>query len=68
MKAIKKITLVSNGDDYQILFTANNKNSSIIKSLFKRNNIKITKVGKIIKKRGLQDYSKLKHTPRKVIL
>ena len=53
-KNIVKINyLLTSGDDYEILFTANNKNSSIIKSLFKRNNIKITKVGKIIKKRGI---------------
>ena len=45
--------LLSAGDDYGLLFTANAKNSSIINRLAKNNNIKITKVGKIIDKKGL---------------
>ena len=36
-----------NGDDYQILFTAPQKNRSLIKSMGKRMNQKITKIGKI---------------------
>jgi thiamine-monophosphate kinase len=36
-----------NGDDYQILFTAAQKNRSLIKSIGKRMNQKITKIGKI---------------------
>ena len=45
--------LLSAGDDYELLFTAQSRNSSTISRLAKNNNIKITKVGKIIEKRGL---------------
>ena len=37
----------SNGDDYQILFTANPSKSRIISKFSKTLNIKITKIGKI---------------------
>ncbi len=43
-----KINLVSNGDDYQILFTANKKKSRIIKMISKKLRIKITKIGQIL--------------------
>ncbi|PPR46479.1 MAG: Thiamine-monophosphate kinase [Alphaproteobacteria bacterium MarineAlpha5_Bin9] len=52
----KKISvnyLLSSGDDYELLFTSNVKNSMIIKKLANKNNIKITKVGKIIQKKGI---------------
>lgn len=52
-KIVKINYLLTAGDDYEILFTASNKNSSKIKSLSKKNNIKITKVGKIIQKKGI---------------
>ena len=53
--------LLSAGDDYEILFTSNSINSSIIKRLAKNNNIKITKVGRIIEKKGLHlDGKKIK--------
>jgi len=42
-----KIHYLFNGDDYQILFTASKKNRSLIKSISKRMNQKITKIGKI---------------------
>jgi len=45
--------LLSAGDDYELLFTSNSKNSSIITRLAKNNNIKITKVGTIIEEKGL---------------
>jgi len=45
--------LLSAGDDYELLFTSNSRNSSIISKLAKNNNIKITKVGKIIEKKGI---------------
>ena len=44
----KKINLISNGDDYQILFTASKNKSRIIKSISKKLNLKITKIGKIL--------------------
>ncbi len=55
MKAMKKIKLVSNGDDYQILFTASKDKSRIITQTSKNLGIKISKIGKICsnKKRSL---------------
>jgi len=54
---IKKIIdpdlLLSSGDDYQLIFTANSKYSKILKKISIKNNIKLTKVGKIIRKRGV---------------
>lgn len=47
----KKINLknvFSRGDDYQILFTSNPKNRNLIKSISKKTNTKISRVGKII--------------------
>ena len=47
-KKIKKINTVTNGDDYQILFTADLNKSRIIKRISKKLGVKITKIGKII--------------------
>jgi len=47
IKTIKKIKLVSNGDDYQILFTASKDKSRIIAQTSKNLGIKISKIGKI---------------------
>jgi thiamine-monophosphate kinase len=44
----KKINMISNGDDYQILFTANKNKSRIIKATSKKLNLKITKIGRIL--------------------
>ena len=44
-KKITKSKVVSNGDDYQILFTADPKKSRIIKRLAKKTNTKISKIG-----------------------
>ena len=53
--------LLSSGDDYELIFTANSKKSSIIKRFSKNNNLKITKVGKIIRKKGIYlDHKKIK--------
>ena len=46
-KKLKKISLISNGDDYQVLFTASPDKSRIIHSTSKNLGIKITKIGKI---------------------
>ena len=60
-KIIKFNYLLSSGDDYELLFTSNSRNSSIISKLAKNNNIKITKVGRIIEKKGLYlDGNKIK--------
>ena len=45
---LKKIDLISNGDDYQVLFTADVNKSRIIQNASKATRIKITKIGKII--------------------
>ena len=47
MKTMKKIKLVSNGDDYQILFTASKDKSRIIAQTSKNLGIRISKIGKI---------------------
>ena len=49
MKRFKKISFISQGDDYQILFTANPSKSSIISKTSKTLGIKISKIGKICK-------------------
>ena len=45
---LNKINLISNGDDYQVLFTADIKKSRIIQNESKTTRIKITKIGKIV--------------------
>ena len=45
--SINKVKLVSNGDDYQILFTASKDKSRIISQTSKNLGIKISKIGKI---------------------
>ena len=47
MKKFKKISFISKGDDYQILFTANPSKSRIISKTSKTLGIKISKIGKI---------------------
>ena len=44
----RKADITSNGDDYQILFTADHFKSGIIKKVSKITGVKITKIGKII--------------------
>ena len=46
-KKLSKISYVSQGDDYQILFTANSSKSRIINKTAKSLGIKISKIGKI---------------------
>ena len=45
---LNKINLTSNGDDYQVLFTADINKARIIKKASKTTGIKITKIGKIV--------------------
>ena len=47
-RKFRKVKIVSNGDDYQILFTADKKKSRIIKMISNKLGIKITKIGKIL--------------------
>ena len=44
-KKLNKISYISKGDDYQILFTASNSNSRIIDNIAKSLRIKISKIG-----------------------
>ena len=44
---LKKSNFISNGDDYQILFTANSSKSRIINKIAKSIGVKISKIGKI---------------------
>ena len=46
-KKLKKLNMITNGDDYQVLFTANPSKSRIILNFSKNLGIKITKIGKI---------------------
>ncbi|WP_440932809.1 thiamine-phosphate kinase [Candidatus Pelagibacter sp.] len=45
---LNKINLISNGDDYQVLFTADIRKARIIQNVSKSTGIKITKIGKIV--------------------
>ena len=45
---LNKINLISNGDDYQVLFTADINKGRIIKYASQTTGIKITKIGKIV--------------------
>ncbi len=45
---LNKINLISNGDDYQVLFTADINKARIIQKASKTTGIKITKIGKIV--------------------
>ena len=47
LKRLKKISFISRGDDYQILFTASPFRSKIINKTAKSLGVKITKIGKI---------------------
>ncbi|MDC0060225.1 thiamine-phosphate kinase [Pelagibacteraceae bacterium] len=49
--------ILSWGDDYQLVFTANKKFRNQINNLGKTNNIKLTNIGMIIKDKGIYDDS-----------
>ena len=50
LKRLKKSDIISRGDDYQILFTANSSKNKIIENVAKSLGIKISKIGKISSK------------------
>jgi len=50
-KNLKKSNFISNGDDYQVLFTASVDKSRIIKNISKKLGIKISRIGKITSKK-----------------
>ncbi len=47
-KNLIKKNLISKGDDYQVLFTANSSNRSFIKKISSLKKLKITRIGKIL--------------------
>jgi len=49
--------ILSWGDDYELVFTANKKFRNQINNLGKANNIKLTNIGRIIKNKGIYDDS-----------
>ena len=51
LKNLSKKNLISKGDDYQILFTANVKHRTLIKNISFLKNLKITRIGKILNSR-----------------
>ena len=46
-KKLSKINYISNGDDYQILFTASKNKMGIIKKIASNCRVKLTKIGSI---------------------
>ena len=52
-KIINHNYLLTAGDDYELIFTAKSKHSARIKRLSQFINVKITKVGTIIQKKGI---------------
>ena len=55
-KGLKKLNFISNGDDYQILFTASGDKSRIIKNISKKLGIKISRIGKITSNHNKSSY------------
>lgn len=47
------------GDDYELIFTSKKKNNNKLKSLAKKNNVKLSNIGSVILKRGVHDDSSL---------
>ena len=59
LKKLSKINYISNGDDYQVLFTAPKDMRGIIRKICIKNRIKLTKIGLILgagKKSSIVDY------------
>ena len=50
-KNLLKKNVISNGDDYQVLFTSNIKNRKFIKKISSIKKIKITRIGRILNSR-----------------
>ena len=49
-KRFKIENMIFNGDDYEIIFTSHKKNRSSITRYSKNNNLKIQRIGEILKK------------------
>ena len=48
LKKLSKINCISNGDDYQVLFTASKNKTRIIKKIASKLRVKLTKIGSIL--------------------
>ena len=57
-KKINKLNFISNGDDYQILFTANKSKRNLIKKISKTTSTKVTRIG-IITNKSISKHIKL---------
>ncbi|MDC1338579.1 thiamine-phosphate kinase, partial [Pelagibacteraceae bacterium] len=58
LKKLSKINFISNGDDYQVLFTASKNKMRIIKKIATNCRVKLTKIGSIqshVKKSSIID-------------
>ncbi|MDA9134857.1 DUF2129 domain-containing protein, partial [Candidatus Pelagibacter sp.] len=58
LKKLSKINYISNGDDYQVLFTASKNKTRIIKKIASNCKVKLTKIGSIqrhVKKSSIID-------------
>ena len=67
LKKLSKIDYISNGDDYQVLFTASKGKSRIISKIASNYRIKITKIGtmqSISKKPSIVDDKNMKIAPK----
>ena len=63
LKKLSKINYISNGDDYQILFTASKNKMGIIKKIASNCRVKLTKIGSIqsyVKKSSIVDDKNVK--------
>jgi len=63
LKKLSKINYISNGDDYQILFTASKNKMRIIKKIAINYRVKLTKIGSIqsyVKKSSIIDDKNVK--------
>ena len=67
LKKLSKINYISNGDDYQVLFTASKNKSRIIKKISYNCRVKLTKIGSIqsyVKKSLVVDSQNVKIRPK----
>ena len=64
LNKLSKVNYISNGDDYQVLFTASKDMSRIIRKISIKNRIKLTKIG-IIQSVGKKS-SIVDHKNRKI--
>ena len=65
LKKLSKINFISNGDDYQVLFTASKNKMRIIKKIATNCRVKLTKIGSIqshVQKSSIVDGNNVKIT------